>query len=207
MDNLDIASYNFRGLQTEKKRRKVFNYLHEKKHDIVMIQETHSTKKNERVWRNEWGGSVVYSHYNSKARGVAILFRKGLDYQIHKKKVCSVGRYIILEIEINDLLFVLVNVYAPNEDSPKFFEMLFTHVNTFENPHKMYSGDFNIVRDPNLDREGVSDDLKPKSRAIIDKNMQNDELVDYWRQQNPDIKRFTWIRKNPIFLEVGWIIG
>lgn len=145
------------------------------------------------------GGDVIYSHYNSRSRGVAILFRKGLQYKITQKLICSVGRYIIIELEINDVTFVLTNIYAPNEDSPLYFTNLFDTVNSMNNPHKMYGGDFNVVRDPTIDRCGMSELLKPNATAVVNKYVDENELIDIWRYENPNKKRYTWIRNNPMF--------
>lgn len=163
------------------------------------MQETHSVRKNEKIWRNEWGGNVIFSHYNSRSRGVAILFRKGLNYKIEQKILSKNGRFIIIEITVEDITFVLVNVYAPNEDSPTFFTELFQTVDTFDNPHKLYAGDFNVVRDPYIDRVGTSQYTSPNSRGVIDNYVKQLDLIDYWRYLNPEIKRYTWMRKNPQF--------
>lgn len=199
MSTVDIASYNLRGLQTELKRRKVFNYFHEKKHDIVLVQETHSARKNEKIWRNEWGGDIIFSHYNSRSRGVAVLIRKGLSIRINKLVKSIDGRFIIMEIEIDDLAFVLINVYAPNEDHPEFFVKLFEETSKFENPYKLYGGDFNLVLDLDKDRVGTGPDAKDKSRKVVHEHIKNEDLVDIWRTEHPDSTRFTWMRKNPAF--------
>lgn len=47
MANLNIGSFNVKGLADEKKRKEVFNWLREKKMNVYMLQETHFTKENE----------------------------------------------------------------------------------------------------------------------------------------------------------------
>lgn len=96
MNDLDIASYNFRGLQTELKRRKIFNFLHNKGHDIVLLQETHSVKKNEKVWKNEWGGDIVFSHYIIHEPGVSPFSSKRvLITKLIIKKFLSLGDILL----------------------------------------------------------------------------------------------------------------
>ena len=41
--------------------------------DSAFLQETHSTVKTEKLWRNEWGGSIFYCHGDSNDGGVCIL--------------------------------------------------------------------------------------------------------------------------------------
>lgn len=50
------------------------------------------------------------------ARGVAILFNKGVYFKIRHKILDPLGRYVILKTEIEDEPFVLINLYAPNKD-------------------------------------------------------------------------------------------
>ena len=73
---LRIITLNVRGLRNENKRRSIFNY-YRKRADIICLQETHSTEVDEKCWRNEWGGIMLFSHGESNARGVAILVCKG----------------------------------------------------------------------------------------------------------------------------------
>ena len=82
----------------------------------IFLQETHSTGNNEKQWKAEWGAPLELAHGNSNSRGVAILFRKGFDCKIIKKVIDPNGRYII-EVQINDEKYFLVNVYGPNNDN------------------------------------------------------------------------------------------
>ena len=52
----------------------MFNFLRDKNPDIVLLQETHSNKKIQRIWRNEWGGKIIFDHGESNARGVCDTF-------------------------------------------------------------------------------------------------------------------------------------
>ena len=56
------------------------------------------------------------AHGSSNSCGVAILVRKGVDCTIHSKILDPLGRYISLKAEIEDKMYVLINVYAPNKD-------------------------------------------------------------------------------------------
>ena len=56
------------------------------------------------------------AHGSSNSRGVASLVKKGVDCTIHSKILDPLGRYVILA-EINDKMYVLINVYAPNKDT------------------------------------------------------------------------------------------
>ena len=81
MVELEIMSYNVRGINEYNKCRNIFYYLHKKSPDIVMMQETHSTKEQENRWSTEWGNKIYFSHGESNAQGVVIMFKKGPLYK------------------------------------------------------------------------------------------------------------------------------
>ena len=82
--NFQTMSFNVRGLNDRKKRRSIFKMIKQKKIDIFLLQETYCTTKNENIWKNEWGGQILFSNGSNHARGVAILIKPGFDAQIIK---------------------------------------------------------------------------------------------------------------------------
>ena len=122
MDKYHFNSLNVRGLQNSDKRRQLFKTLHDKKSDIVFLQETHSTAENQNIWQNEWGGRIFCSHCSSSARGVMILFSKNCNLKVIAVKSDTDGRIISTLINMdNNQDILLTNVYAPNQDDPQFF--------------------------------------------------------------------------------------
>ena len=94
--NFDVISLNTAGLGDFIKRRKVFNYLkkHVSRKGIVFLQETHSLRKDEKMWTNQFGcgtGSIIFSHGKSDAREYLLPFAKqssiALDLSMLTKKV------------------------------------------------------------------------------------------------------------------------
>ena len=81
------------------------------------MQETHSTRKAENIWTNQWGcgkGSVYFSLGSSDSRGTLIAFREGMDYTTEKSVLDQEGRYAIRQAKIQDSSIILINYYAPN---------------------------------------------------------------------------------------------
>ena len=83
----EILSLNVRGISGYKKRRKIFNYLekHSDKDTIIFFQDTHSVKKNENEWINQWGFSSQFVHFlhnTSNSKGVLTLSRENTDFEI-----------------------------------------------------------------------------------------------------------------------------
>ena len=118
-----------KGLSNFRKRRTIFLWCRKRKADLVFLQETHSIAATENQWRNEWGAEMISCHGSSNSRGVAILILiliDGVDCSINRKIVDPEGRYIILKACIQDKVYVLINLYAPNKDKDQvnFFNNL-----------------------------------------------------------------------------------
>ena len=97
-----VLSLNTAGIGDNFKRRKIFNYFKKScsSKGIVLLQETHSTARNE---ANQWGcgkDSVVFSHGTSNSKGVLIAFRECVNYRILSAQCDANDRYIILDSEI-----------------------------------------------------------------------------------------------------------
>ena len=90
---------------------------------MIFLQETHSTKIVKKVWLNQWGcgtENIIFSHGASEAsdsRGVLIAFRECLGIEIRTWMCDKNGCYIILHAHIQDNRILLVNYYAPNDES------------------------------------------------------------------------------------------
>lgn len=100
--------------------------------DICFLQETYSMQETysracvENIWRNEWGGRIVWSHGANYARGVAIVIKNGIDIQIEQEHSDDSGR-LLLKAIIQGEPYVLINLYAPNAEEHqvhfyRFFE-------------------------------------------------------------------------------------
>ena len=116
--NLEIVSFNAYGLCSERKRKKVFNILKKQTslNTVIFSQDTHSTKEVEKLWEYQWRYKIFYSHGISNSRGVCIALRARLDYKVLSPEVRDDhGRYLILHIEIQQVPYVFINYYAPND--------------------------------------------------------------------------------------------
>ena len=91
--NFDVLSFNARGIEDSKKRRKMFNYMKKNAstNGIIFLQETHSCASKD---------SIIFSDGASSARGVLIAFRESLEYKILQSNCDNNGRHIILSMLI-----------------------------------------------------------------------------------------------------------
>ena len=108
-------SINVRGLRNKRKRNQIFQFLKQKEYDIIFVQESHGTQEIESIWKNEWGADITFSNFSSRARGVMTMFGKGIELLCHTND--DQGRLDINEIRIENEVYTLINVYAPNEDN------------------------------------------------------------------------------------------
>lgn len=82
MENMKLVTLNANGLRSMLKRKAIFNDLRNEKNNIILLQETHCTQSDEKIWLSEWGGAGYFSHGKSNARGVAILFSRDFNPKI-----------------------------------------------------------------------------------------------------------------------------
>ena len=97
---MNMISVNVHGIRTYVKRQKMFTWLSRKTADIIFLQETYSSVDIEKVWQREWKGDIVFSHGTNHSKGVAMLFKGNVDYEVKHCKTDKNGRYIIMDVDI-----------------------------------------------------------------------------------------------------------
>ena len=114
-----FSTFNARGLSENSKRRLVMNWLRKYSNGIIFLQETHSVKVSEQLWRNDWKGQIEFCHGSSSARGVAILVPLSIDLTIKEVIRDNTGRFLLLDTTFENQSLIIINVYAPNKDKTK----------------------------------------------------------------------------------------
>ena len=199
MDNiLEIASLNCRGLGDFVKRKDVFCFLREKNFSVYFLQDTHFTGEMEERVKREWGYDVYFSNYAQNSRGVAILIKNNFEYKLIDSVGDINGNFLVIRIKAFEKEFVLANVYGPNEDKPEFYTNLEDIISSFETlDNIIIAGDWNLVMDYNLDYCNYKRKNNVHAREKVIDVATNLDLIDIWRENNPDSKRFTWRRSTP----------
>ena len=197
-----LISLNVRGISNFKKRKMIFTWCRKQKADIMFLQETHSKIDTEMYWKNEWGREIIMAHGSSNSCGVAILVKKDADCTIHSKILDPSRRYIILKAEIEDKMYVLINIYAPNKDTNivNFLNNLLMTLrqNDFDEEDIIIGGDFNCPLNPVLDKKGGLLIPRKSVVATIDNLQEELDLVDIWRIKNPAKRSFTRSQNSPM---------
>ena len=55
-------SLNVRGLNNEKKRQTIFQWLKSSHQGITLLQETYSIERDENLWTRDWGNQIITWH-------------------------------------------------------------------------------------------------------------------------------------------------
>ena len=185
-----VTSLNVRGIQNARKRRSIFNFYRNMS-DILLLQETHSSANCEFQWTAEWGGRALFSHGSTNSAGVCILFKKSFFCNITNILKDVHGRMIMCKIETESgFATTICNIYAPNTDSPAFFDALDQNL-ADAHWNKIVMGDFNLVLDTTKDRfQSNHNNSNAQKRLTV--LMEEYELTDIWRLRNPHDIYYSW---------------
>ena len=196
--DIKILSVNCQGLGSLEKRKDVFTFLREKNCNIYCLQDTHFTKQLETYIRCQWGFDCVFNSYSSNSRGTAILFNNNFEYKINNSVTDNDGNLIGLNISIESKNISLITLYGPNSDNVVFYENLNHIIEELGNDDIIICGDFNLVLNPELDYFNYLHINNPRSREKLLEVISDKGLIDIYREQNENTRRYTWRKKNPL---------
>lgn len=125
---INFISWNVKSLNHPVKFKKIFSHLKQLSADIAFLQETHIRSCDSARLGRGWAGQVYQSNFCSKARGVAIMISKSVQFTESHVQTDSAGRYVIVVGKLYLLPVILACIYAPNWDDPSFFTNFFSHL-------------------------------------------------------------------------------
>ena len=195
--DLKVVSANCQGLRDLKKRVDVLNYFSDIGPDILCLQDTHWLTNEISLIKQTWSGECLLNGVKSNSRGVALLFGKSIDYKLLSVERDLTGNLLLVVLKICDFNILIINIYAPNNDCPRFFESIKTKIESIEHDHCIICGDFNLVLNPELDSYNYKNVNNPVARRKLFQIMNSLCLKDPFRTLNKDLRRYTWHRKSP----------
>lgn len=208
MINYPLYSFNVRGLRDTVKRKVIFKHLQRKnKAAIFLLQETHSSTGDERVWGMDWNGIVHYSHgVKTDACGVMIMLSPGLNVDITNIIRDKDGRFIAMHFknwENEDTL--LCNIYAPTRNKVQlqldFLNMIKSKLAEVNFINLILGGDFNTIFDPLLDKSGGDlENCTNRYTKELQSFMETYDLIDALRFCYPDKRIYTRAQRKPVVL-------
>ena len=124
------------------------------------------------------GPKLYIQSWGKSFTGVSVLIKANVQHTIHT---------------------TVMDQYAPNQDDPHFFQHLINEIECIiPNDNRIIGGDFNLVLDIEKDKCGRKTDTHKRSNEMIKAWIEETELVDIWRHQNPErLLLFTWRGKRP----------
>ena len=203
-DNLKFISNNVKGIQKSEKRIKIFDYLKNSisPNGFIFLQETYSSVDDEKRWCDEPNGNLYFSHGKTNSCGVAIGYVGSKSFVLANQTADKNGRLLLIEAIVDDVKFVLINIYNCNTESQQLLTLTELHkilqnVDDIGNKNIIIGGDFNFYVNSKLEAKGGKPTLKKKSIGKMIELIESFELCDIWRIRNPTEKRFTF-RQNHI---------
>lgn len=180
-----IMSINANGLRTIGKFNRI---VHIKNSDILCIQETHwdnmCVLEVQKIWRD----FIYVNNGRGNSCGVAILIRKDVVENVKKIYNDNNGRILILDFEYMSRVFRIINIYAPNNEIER--RNLFLELAKWCKGNCILVGDFNVKMD-RLDMTRGAIFRSDVSRGVLRKMMVENNLIDIWREENPNKREFS----------------
>lgn len=149
-----FITWNVKGLGHAIKRKKILTYLKKQRTTIAMLQETHLSDSEHLKLKRDWVGQIFFSSCktNTRKRGTIILINKHFPFILEHQVSDPDGRYILITGTVHEQSLTIINIYAPNEDSPKFISKIILMFNQYCKGMGVCGGDFNCVMDQKVDK-------------------------------------------------------
>ena len=215
MTTILIDSINCRGIIDKVKRANILLKAKAEHINILCLQETHLKAEDTEMIKKDWNINFFMSGENQNAGGVLIAVDDNFEYIKHTVTIYEHGRYIILDIEVVGVArFLLINLYAPNEDNPDFLSKLLSLIENSYTKNLIMVGDWNLVLDFDKDTHNFKKHNNIKSVKLIQHYKEKLDLIDIWRITHETTRQYTWrqnfYRKTSqagLFLNIGKLNG
>ena len=157
---ITFVSNNVKRIETSQKKMKLFEYLmsYVVTNGLVFLQETHLTIRDEKKWEDEFNCKLFFL-MEKQIHAVLIGYYGTKKIEVIYKKFDNSGRILLLEINIDDSLFVLINIYNANNELDQVktltdFGEILDKVGDIQNKNVSFSGDFNVIFYSFLEAQG-----------------------------------------------------
>ena len=200
---IHLLSLNVRGLRELSKQDVIIDWAIHQHADILFLQETHLSDDLLKRFNAKWKGKCWHNLGTTASRGVAILIKENIDFELIDIHRDDHGRKIMINLTMGNSFYTFINIYAPNYNSDKiiFFNEMehWIQKHAITDSNIIIGGDFNSIMNFECDQVGSSRNYMHSSSTdrLIEVTKQL-KLVDVWRKMHPDLRQFTWRRKVPL---------
>lgn len=191
---LRVATLNVNSLVRRERKAWLLRVLHEEKIDVVCVQETKISTREEEIELVEAfkeGFFVFHSSGVNRSAGTAVLVRKSSKVVVVDSNLEQTGRLASVDLIWNGEILRVVSLYAPNEacERNEFFK---TSLSDFASTDAklLLAGDFNCVerRSDCTYKQEKKDSSVPALKQLFEAN----DLVDIAVGKCPTIKYTHW---------------
>ena len=142
---------NIIGKQNNSKWLSVADYFRNKvsNNGFLFLQETHSLFNDENIWKNDFNRAAFYSHGTYQSCGVHVAYFGNLNFLVNKQVGDKNGRIFILDGNIDEIRYVLVNIYNGNNEVEQVqvlreLKEFMKNINFSKGNHIVLVGNFNV---------------------------------------------------------------
>ena len=200
--NIHIVSLNTQGLADRIKRARLIQWVKQQQANIVFLQETHFSSQMVNDINNQFDAWDNYHSFGTtNSRGCTIMISRQVSYRLIDTFCDNNGRFILLNIELFENTFTLLNIYSPNDKKLRnsFYREISDLLVNSSQGVKIVGGDHNDILNHN-DRVYKSNNNKPKYVPVtnLKKLIKSHKLIDIWKNMNHGKSQYTWRRKNSV---------
>ena len=117
---MKFITLNARGLRYKQKRRSLFEWIRNKKVEIIALQETYCAEDFIDAFNSDWDGRVWHSPATSSHLSETfILIPKEFNIEIINAYNDKAVRIIILNVKYLEEKLTIANIYAPSDKSQR----------------------------------------------------------------------------------------
>ena len=195
---LHICSINTNGLQQSEKRQRLIEWSKQQQCNILLMQETHFSQNIENKLIQDFKGSLYQSNGTSNSRGVAIWIKKNVEFKLIDEYKDNEGRLLLINFEINNVIYTIINIYAPNNMNKRntFFKQVDRFINEYSIGQIILAGDYNDILLKIETKKIYQSQKFDKPVHNLKSMIKSHNRIDIWRQKNKTKTQFTWNRKD-----------
>lgn len=163
--------------------------------EVIFLQEMHLNSSRLEIFKCNRFSHQVQAYW-SKTRGVAILLSAKLWPTILSQKQDPNGRYLFLNVRLNNVLYTLALMYAPNSNQLEFLQDTLHRLSLFQQGPIVLGGDLNLLVNSTLDYSGNRTTLHPSNPIRAGGRKLHNLLLKYnlkdaWWSLYPTAREYT----------------
>ena len=186
---LTVITLNVNGLNSPIKRHRLAEWIKKQDPSICCLQETHFRHKDKHRLKVKGWKKIFHANNNQKKAGVAILISDKLDFKSETIKRDKEGHYILIKGSIHQENITIINIYAPNQNAPKFMRQTLRSLKGEIDTSTIIVGDFNT---PLSSMDRTSRQRITKETEMLNCMINELDLTDIYRTLHPTTAGYTF---------------